>query len=201
AYYQLPNGYHFSFDTGFVSQIVWRRYGQSALRVIRESPGAEFGHNLFYRRLGHITVLTIESDTADLDEAEFAERRRAAGAAFIEEGKALLDDGQNLIVCPEGQSQPVELSPARFHTGAFRLALAAGASIVPVALAGFHRRYKDGPLVAIIGEPIEVARRMGEAGFDTVREFADDLRERLALSVTAAQEMANDTAILSSPDD
>ena len=59
AYYELPNGYHFSFDTAFVGWMLWKHYGASALRVVRASPDAEFGHNLFYRRLEHITVPTV----------------------------------------------------------------------------------------------------------------------------------------------
>ena len=58
AYYQLPNGYHFSFDTAFISVLLNAYYGQSPVRVVRQSPGAEYGHNLFYSRLGHITAPT-----------------------------------------------------------------------------------------------------------------------------------------------
>ena len=199
-YYELPNHYHFSFDTAFVSRIVWRKYGQSAIRVVRESPGAEFGHNLFYQRLGHITVPTAESGLAGMSDAEFAALRRAASESFTRQGKAALADGHNLIICPEGQSQPAELSPARFHTGAFRLAIEAGKRIVPVALAGFDRRFKDGPLVAIIGKPIDVSRAMRERGHATVRAFADAFRAEFAAQVTAAADIASQPANLRHPD-
>ncbi|MEJ2255817.1 MAG: cyclic nucleotide-binding domain-containing protein [Woeseiaceae bacterium] len=199
-YYELPNHYHFSFDTAFVSCIVWRKYEQSAIRVVRESPDAEFGHNLFYRRLGHITVPTVESGLENVDDEAFAALRREASEAFTREGKAALAEGLNLVICPEGQSQPAELSPARFHTGAFRLAIDAGRRVVPVALAGFHRRFKDGPLVAIIGDPIDVAHTMRKRGFDTVREFADAFREEFAIDVAKAAEIAAQPANLSHPD-
>jgi 1-acyl-sn-glycerol-3-phosphate acyltransferase/CRP-like cAMP-binding protein len=199
-YYELPNHYHFSFDTAFVSCIVWRKYEQSAIRVVRESPDAEFGHNLFYRRLGHITVPTLESGLERIDDAAFAALRREASEAFTRQGKAALADDINLIICPEGQSQPAELSPARFHTGAFRLAIEAGRRVVPIALAGFHRRFKDGPLVAIIGDPIDVAHTMRKRGFDTVREFADAFREEFALDVMKAGEIAAQPANLRHPD-
>jgi 1-acyl-sn-glycerol-3-phosphate acyltransferase/CRP-like cAMP-binding protein len=199
-YYELPNHYHFSFDTAFVSCIVWRKYGQSAIRVVRESPDAEFGHNLFYRRLGHVTVPTIESGLNDVDDEAFAALRREASEAFTRDGKAALAEGLNLIICPEGQSQPAELSPARFHTGAFRLAIDAGRRIVPIALAGFHRRFKDGPLVAIIGDPIDVAHAMRKRGSATVREFADAFREEFAVDVAKAAEIAAQPANLCHPD-
>ncbi len=189
-YYELPNYYHFSFDTAFVSWIVWKHYRTSAVRVVRESPRAEFGHNLFYQRLGHITVPTIESGRDDPDAGSLARARRAAGERLTKEGRGVLSTGRNLVICPEGQSQPAELSPARLHTGAFRLALAAGARIVPVALAGFHRRYKDGPLVAHIGEPFDVAEAMQSGGFDELRPFVDDFRERFAKQVATAAALA-----------
>ena len=164
---------------------------------MRESPDSEFGHNLFYRRLGHITVPTIESDIETLSEEEFKARRRQASENFFSEGASFLASGANLVICPEGQSQPVELSPARFHTGAFRLAIENDAKIVPIAIAGFHRRFKDGPLVGIIGEAIDVAAMMEARGFDTVREFADGFRDDFAASVRQAQEVASGPAELS----
>ena len=116
--------------------------------------------------------------------------RRAAGEKFSKQGREALDDGMNLVICPEGQSQPPELSPSRFHTGAFRLALESGAPVVPVALAGFHRRFKDGPLVGIVGSPIDVALAMRERGLDSVRSFADALQADLARDVAIAAELA-----------
>ena len=90
------------------------------------------------------------------------------------------------MICPEGQSQPAELSPARFHTGAFRLAVETGAKIVPVALAGFHRRFKDGPLVGIVGDAVDVSSTMESNGWTTVREFADGFRQQFAADVARA---------------
>ena len=198
-YYQLPNEYHFSFDTALVSTIVWKHFGASPLRVVRESPDSEFGHNLFYRRLGHITVPTIESDVETLSEEEFKARRRAAAEQFFNQGAEFLAGGTNLVICPEGQSQPAELSPARFHTGAFRLAVDTGAKIVPVALAGFHRRYKDGPLVAIVGKPVDVGAVMASKGFGKVREFADSFRKKFAKEVARAATIAAEPAQFKAP--
>lgn len=199
-YYELPNHFHFSFDTAFVSCIVWRRYGQSAIRVVRDSPDAEFGHNLFYRRLDHISVPTLESGVDGVSNEAFAAMRRDAGEEFARRGREALAAGMNLVVCPEGQSQAAELSPSRFHTGAFRLALDTGAPVVPVALGGFHRRFKDGPLVAVVGPPIDVAHEMRSAGHTTVREFADALRTSFTADVDAARTLAAQPPRLSHPE-
>ncbi len=189
-YYQLPNGYHFSFDTAFVSALVWQRYGRSAVRVVRQSPDAEFGHNLFYSRLGHITVPTVESELEGVDEEAFRALRREAGRRFGEEGRRAISSGTNVIICPEGQSQPAELSPARFHTGAFRLALETGAQVVPIALAGFDRRYKVGPLVATILPPVSVTEWSKENPAGDLRAFADELRDSFKEAVLSAQALA-----------
>jgi 1-acyl-sn-glycerol-3-phosphate acyltransferase len=117
--------------------------------------------------------------------------RRAAGEEFTKRGREALETGMNLVICPEGQSQPPELSPSRFHTGAFRLALEVGAPVVPVALAGFHRRFKDGPLVGIVGSPVDVGRFMKDHGLNSVRSFADALRSEFAEQVAAAAKLAD----------
>ncbi|MEM9530425.1 MAG: 1-acyl-sn-glycerol-3-phosphate acyltransferase [Pseudomonadota bacterium] len=187
-YYELPNQYHFSFDTAFVGWLVWRRTGRSALRVVRQSPDQEYGHNLFYRRLGHLWVPTVESGLSELSESELAARRRRASKALLEEGERQLAAGTPVVLCPEGQSQPVELSPAHFHSGAFRLALRAGVPLVAVALGGFHRRFKDGPLVAHVQPPVDLKAEGVDA--DSLRDYVDRFRRHFAPAVEQARREA-----------
>lgn len=196
-YYQLPNGYHFSFDTAFVSSLIWQRKGRSAVRVVRESPGAEFGHNIFYRRLAPITVPTLESGIQVDDPAEFAALRREAGARFGQLGKQALASGTSLLICPEGQSQEETMTPGRFHSGAFRLAADTKCPIVPIAIAGFGRRYKDGPLAAIVGDPVKVDVNRGgddDAGTGALREWIDDFHQVFAGLIRDAQAVAAEVA-------
>ena len=70
------------------------------------------------------------------------------------------------------------------------MALDAGALVVPVAIAGFHRRFKDGPLVGIVCPPVDIAEVMKARKFETVREFADWLRAGFADEVAAAAALA-----------
>ncbi|MEM8982962.1 MAG: 1-acyl-sn-glycerol-3-phosphate acyltransferase [Pseudomonadota bacterium] len=191
AYYELPNRYHFSFDTAFVAALLFRHYGASALRVVRESPDAEFGHNLFYRRLGHITVPTIESGLSSISETELAERRRQAGERFFAEAADVLARGVNVVVCPEGQSQRIEQSPGQFHSGAFRLAQRSGAKVVPICVAGFHRRFKDGPLLAEVLSPIAC-----DAGCGSPRALADACRDEMARVLPALVAASERAAVL-----
>jgi hypothetical protein len=191
-YYQLPNNYHFSFDTAFVSVLLTARYGRAPIRVVRQSPGAAYGHNLFYSRLGHITVPTIESGLESASNDELDCLRRQASEVLFTRGTAALASGIDVLICPEGQSQPAADSPARFFSGAFRLALKAAEEpwIVPVVIAGFDRRYKDSRLVAMIQPPFRLSAAMRAAGTNRLREFLDAYRHELRLAVLAAQQQS-----------
>ena len=188
-YYQLPNGYHFSFDTAFVSTLIRERKGKSAVRIVRESPGAEFAHNIFYRRLEPITVPTLESGIEADDAHALAALRRDAGVRFSQLGRKVLASGNSLLICPEGRSQEETQSPGHFHSGAFRLATDAKYPIVPVAVAGFGRRFKDGPLVAVVGEPVrlEAVSAGDPAG---IRAWVDDFRESFTRLIDEAKSIA-----------
>lgn len=192
AYYQLPNDYHFSFDTAFISVLLNTHYGESPVRVVRQSPGAEYGHNLFYSRLGHITVPTLESgiETAPPDELE--KLRREAAERFFRRGRAAIGRGENVLICPEGQCQKSVNSPARFYSGAFRLALKTTPEphIVPIAIAGFDRRFKDLRLVALVQPAFRLTEAMARHGTGDLREFLDDYRVRFAAAVRDAQRLS-----------
>lgn len=191
-YYEFPNGYHFSFDTAFISVALSRRYGHAPVRVVRQSPGAEYGHNLFYSRLGHIEVPTLESGIESTDPGEIEALRRRASEHLVTRGIDCLTAGQNVLMCPEGQSQRAADSPARFYSGAFRLALAMRPEplIVPIAIAGFDRRYKDSRLVAVVGDPFRVSDRLEQSCDTDLRAFLDSYREEFAIGVREAQTLS-----------
>ncbi len=192
AYYQLPNDYHFSFDTAFVSVLLRTAYGESPVRVVRQSPGVEYGHNLFYSRLGHITVPTLESGIETTSPDELERLRREAAEEFFRQGRAAIRRGENVLICPEGQCQKSVNSPARFYSGAFRLALKTEPEpyIVPIAIAGFDRRFKDVRLVALVQPPFLLSEAMARQGTDDLREFLDDYRARFASAVKDAQRLS-----------
>jgi CRP-like cAMP-binding protein len=191
AYYELPNGYHFSFDTAFVSVLLSACYGASPVRVVRQSPGAEYGHDLFYGKLGHITVPTLDSGIEAQAPGELEKLRRESARLLLVRGRELLARGENVLICPEGRSQAAADSPARLHSGAFRLALAAKPEpwVVPIALAGFDGRYKDAKLVAIVQEPLRLSESMRRSG-EELRAFLDRYREVFVLAVREAQRMS-----------
>ncbi len=91
--------------------------------------------------------------------AAFPVRRSGGGSADLASAAALIAAGRDVIVFPEGtRSRDGSVGP--FHSGAVRLAHAAGAPIVPVGIRGtgallpVHGRLRRTRVVVRIGAPV-----------------------------------------------
>jgi 1-acyl-sn-glycerol-3-phosphate acyltransferase len=90
--------------------------------------------------------------------AAFPVRRTGGGSADMAGAVALLRSGRAVIVYPEGTRG--QGGPAPFHSGAFRLAEAAGVPVVPVGIAGTadllpkHGRLRRTRVTVRIGTPL-----------------------------------------------
>jgi 1-acyl-sn-glycerol-3-phosphate acyltransferase len=90
--------------------------------------------------------------------AAFPVRRTGGGNTDMAAAVALLRVGRSVVVYPEGTRGGG--APARFHSGAFRLAAAAGVPVVPVGIAGTadllpkHGRLRRGRVTVRIGPPV-----------------------------------------------
>jgi len=95
---------------------------------------------------------------------------RAGGAFKVRRGQAdveamriavdLVREGQIVVMFPEGTRRAKGLRKkhvARAHTGAARIALTAGAPLVPAAIAGTDRLTRLGPLRVAFGEPLDLS--------------------------------------------
>jgi len=68
--------------------------------------------------------------------------------------------GEIVVMFPEGTRRRKGLRKkhvARAHTGAARIALGAGAPLVPAAIAGADRLSRLGPLRVAYGEPLDLS--------------------------------------------
>src|SRR3954471_15815727 len=99
---------------------------------------------------------------------------RAGGAFKVRRGEGDLDamrtaaelarEGEIVVMFPEGTRQTKGLRKkheARPHTGAARIALAAGVPLVPAAITGTDRLSQLGPLGVTYGEPIDLSDLQG----------------------------------------
>ena len=95
---------------------------------------------------------------------------RAGGAFKVRRGEGDLEamqtaaelarEGEIVVMFPEGTRQKKGLRKkhaARPHTGAARIALAAGVPLVPAAITGTDRLSRLGPLRVTYGEPIDLS--------------------------------------------
>jgi len=153
----LPNLFALTLDTHFVSAMVlYRRYGQTPVRVIRASGRREYGHRRYYDRLGYIYVSSRvpgEESALAVDPGEFDRQIAAA-----------LGAGQNVVICPEGTSVPTARSPVRFRPGIFAVAatLEPEPLIVPVAVANFDKQVTKTTTVAVVHPPFRVSERVAD---------------------------------------
>ena len=87
----------------------------------------------------------------------FPVRRGQADLEAVSRAVELVRDGEIVVMFPEGTRRKKGLRKkheARAHTGAARIALAAGGPLVPAAIKGTDRLSRLGPLRVAYGPPI-----------------------------------------------
>lgn len=154
-YNTLPNNFQVTLDSHFISSmILYKHYQDPGIRIVRIGTGAEYGHQDYYQRLGHIDVYTRESDPNEKED-----NKRLARRAFYEKASDYLYNGINLIISPEGTSYPTDASPGPFKSGAFRLALNMDPEpyIVPISIANFDKRIRNNRFSCIVHQPFKVS--------------------------------------------
>jgi 1-acyl-sn-glycerol-3-phosphate acyltransferase len=113
---------------------------------------------------------------------------RAGGAFKVRRGEGdieavrtaveLVKEGEIVVMFPEGTRRQKGLRKrhaARAHTGAARIALGAGAPLVPAAIKGTDRLSRLGPLRVAFGEPLDLSDLDGV----DVKRASEEATERL----------------------
>lgn len=186
----LPNAFQLTLDTHFVSSmILYRKYGQPPIRVVRRSWLDEYGHQRYYDRLGYIYVYSGHVDQSIEDPDITQEDRRKF---FLDAAREHLLAGTNVVICPEGTSVATVDSPVAFKSGAFRLAAYVKPEpfIVPIAVANFDRKITRSRVSARIFEPFRLSERVADDSDDALyafikrfnAEFREFVREAIRLT-------------------
>jgi 1-acyl-sn-glycerol-3-phosphate acyltransferase len=115
----------------------------------------------------------------------FPVRRGDADVDAIHRAVELVEDGQIVVMFPEGTRRKKGLRKkyeARAHTGTARIALAANMPLVPAAIKGTDRLIRLGPLRVAYGPPIPLDDLRG-------REIAPAAREATERLMAAIHEL------------
>ncbi|QDU61717.1 Cyclic nucleotide-binding domain protein [Planctomycetes bacterium Pan216] len=187
----LPNDFRLTLDTHFVSaMIVFAKYGEAPIRVVRKSRPDEFGHQQYYDRLGYLYVLAGHVDEDTEHPEVMAEQRRRH---FFDAARSCLLEGQNLVICPEGGNASTEDSPKPFRAGAFRLAAMVRPEplIVPVAVANFDAKLTRTRLAAVVKRPFRLSEILANPNDNaSLYAFVNGYRERFRGYVQEARSLA-----------
>jgi 1-acyl-sn-glycerol-3-phosphate acyltransferase len=117
----------------------------------------------------------------------FPVRRGTRDEGAIETAVERVKEGEVVVIFPEGTRQRkglVKRYEARPRTGAARVALRAGAPLVPAAIGGTDRLLRLGPLSVAYGSPVDLA---GLEGDD--REAAREATTRLMADIDKLKAM------------
>jgi 1-acyl-sn-glycerol-3-phosphate acyltransferase len=90
----------------------------------------------------------------------FKVRRGAGDIEAVRTAVELVKEGEIVVMFPEGTRRRKGLRKkhvARAHTGAARIALGAGAPLVPAAIKGTDRLSRLGPLRVVYDEPLDLS--------------------------------------------
>jgi len=192
----LPNNFILTLDTHFVaSMILFERYGQAPIRVVRKSRPDEYGHQRFYDRLGYVYAYSGHVDAGDEDPHSSPEARRRF---FLDAAGSCLRMGKNVVICPEGACAATEESPLRFRPGAFRLAghVRPEPLLVPVAVANFDKKLTRATTAAVVHKPFRLSDFVADPGDErALLEFINhQLGPRFGGWVREAAELAGSPA-------
>ena len=157
-----------------MSTLIYERYGDQALRVVRIGKAEEYAHQNYYDRLGFIDVYTKDSD----EYLETDEGKKERHASFFNQISNTLASGKNLIISPEGSSYATEQSPGFFKSGIFKVIqkMENEPLIVPIVMVNFDKRISTHKYSCEIKKPFRLSEKMKSYRTKDIKEFLKEYR-------------------------
>lgn len=188
-YYTLPNHFQITLDSHYLSTLIYERYGDQALRVVRIGKAEEYAHQNYYDRLGFIDVYTKDSD----EYIETDEEKEIRHSSFFNKINGTLATGKNLIISPEGSSYATEQSPGVFKSGIFKVIqkMEDEPLIVPIVMVNFDKRISKKKFSCEIKKPFRLSEKMKSYGTKDIKEFLKQYQQEFKNDL---QELYNLTA-------
>ena len=187
----LPNNFVLTLDTHFVSSmVVFERYGEAPIRVVRKARPDEYGHQQFYDRLGYVYTYSGHVDAGDED----PQLPRGAPPLLPRRGRRPPRTGQEPGHLPGRGVDVHRAVPAAATTRAFRLAAHVRPEplLVPVAVANFDKKLTTTTTATVVHEPFRLSDFLPDPGdepalLDFINHrvgpwFRDWVREAAALA-------------------
>ena len=189
--YTLNNNFQITLDSHFISALILdEKYGEPGIRTVRMGRGQEYGHQNYYKKLGHINVYTKESEqTSKADQNE-------SRSVFYQQAEHYLNEGYNLIISPEGTSYRTENSPGPFKLGSFKLAwkMEKEPYIVPLVLVNFDHRIKDNLYYCKIYPPFKLSDTLNSNSVEGLLAFVQEYEKTYAHYVNSARQTVEELA-------
>ncbi len=187
----LPNQFQLTLDTHFVSaMILFERYREPPLRVVRQAAPDEAGHRRYFGRFGYITVTSGRPEGTPEESRKVAAELRER---FLQDARRELSAGRNLVICPEGGSTTTASSPMAFRAGAFRIARSAEPEplVVPIAVANFDEDIARARLAARIYPPFRLSEHVSHSASDSaLYGFINEFRRQYCRYVEETRSLA-----------
>jgi len=136
--YILDNNFQITLDSHFISSYIsYTYYGTPGLRVVRHGLPEENAYNTYYDKFGYIKVYSKEflpEKVTPINIKDWKEK-------FYVQSKFALENGENLIINPEGKSSSTEDSPGEFKAGIFKMIMNSKLNplIVPLVMVNFDK--------------------------------------------------------------
>lgn len=136
--YILENDFQITLDSHFISSLIsYTYYNTPGLRVVRHGLPSENAHNTYYDKFGFIKVYSKQFLPKNVTPTHMKNWKEQ----FYLQSKIALENGENLIINPEGKSFSTEDSPGDFKAGVFKMIIHSKLDplIVPLVMVNFDK--------------------------------------------------------------